>query len=470
MKNYMCTVFLLFLITCGVTTVDESPASGNSRVNLAATYGSDYTSWANYYKKSDLKIDNVLAKCYDCITDKSLAIGNGERKPMCHNTTGFMSVSRDGILNVGASFLNAEPAIYKFVYPKGDDIGGTMSKMNAYGTASSYAYYSRPPGFQQQPTTYQYGNNVDAFQAKYFSNSSISGVNVFASSLSCMVGPYEQAVPMPCEYGNSYCQITNVYKNTLFSCAAVCLPSWESICTRGALSNKVAPICLVGKLSTGTTTGNAVPQMCGYSEQCQNVNTAGVIVGSCVVGCVPYSSNGTTCYYSDYGNKQGPLCYVGTFGTDAELVGCGLNDYCVRTTSGTTVTGSCASSCTASSTVVCSQVDFATTPGLVCFVGTFGDYAVATACLAGQKCQRTTEYTEFGSTITMGSCETVCVPSATTYCCNTNLCNTYASEVYYDNDKSDPVARDDKNEDAPRVTQYGYPPINKQPTYNKPIY
>ena len=135
-----------------------------------------------------------------------------------------------------------------------------------------------------------------------------------------------------------------------YSCAAICVPNLFSICTTGALSNKWAPICLVGDLASGSA--GALPQMCRPGEVClvikinfnillfqhrtqENLiifilklnDNAGVLTGSCQLGCTP--SPADTCFYNDFGNKQGPLCYVGTFGTDAELVGCGVGDSCV---------------------------------------------------------------------------------------------------------------------------------------------
>ena len=33
-------------------------------------------------------------------------------------------------------------------------------------------------------------------------------------------------------------------------------------------------------------------------------------------------------YTSDFGNKKGSICYVGTFGTDAQIRGCALSNIC----------------------------------------------------------------------------------------------------------------------------------------------
>ncbi len=48
-----------------------------------------------------------------------------------------------------------------------------------------------------------------------------------------------------------------------YQCSAVCRPSQLSICTTGVLSNKWAPICLVGNFHTG-----AYPTMCFLGAVC----------------------------------------------------------------------------------------------------------------------------------------------------------------------------------------------------------
>ena len=99
------------------------------------------------------------------------------------------------------------------------------------------------------------------------------------------------------------------------------------------------------------------------------------------------------------------------------------------TTTVATVVGTCAQTCTASSTVTCST-DKDNRQGLICFVGQFGDLAEPVACNKGQICQRETILTESSSTITNGACVSKCVPSPTTYCCSTNLCNGYQAESH----------------------------------------
>ncbi len=57
-----------------------------------------------------------------------------------------------------------------------------------------------------------------------------------------------------------------------------------------------------------------------------------------------------------------------------------------KLTKGVDTVGSCVTSCTPDLTI-CTNSDFGNKQGPICFVGQFGDDAVATACLTGQKCQ-----------------------------------------------------------------------------------
>ena len=57
-------------------------------------------------------------------------------------------------------------------------------------------------------------------------------------------------------------------------CASICTPilnnilDYETICSTGsALSNKLNPICLEGKLSQGSL--GAKPVMCNFNQQCK---------------------------------------------------------------------------------------------------------------------------------------------------------------------------------------------------------
>ena len=93
------------------------------------------------------------------------------------------------------------------------------------------------------------------------------------------------------------------------------------------------------------------------------------------------------------------------------------------------VTAICSSTCTASSSVTCSTTND-NRQGPICFVGQFGDMAEPVACMTGQVCQRETLITESSSTITNGACVFKCVPSPTSYCCSTNLCNGYQAESH----------------------------------------
>ena len=58
----LVTAFVL-IYECHANAIDQS-------VSLAAANG-DYASWANYYKKSETKLDSVLTKCFECISEKS---------------------------------------------------------------------------------------------------------------------------------------------------------------------------------------------------------------------------------------------------------------------------------------------------------------------------------------------------------------------------------------------------------------
>jgi hypothetical protein len=55
----------------------------------------------------------------------------------------------------------------------------------------------------------------------------------------------------------------------------------------------------------------------------------GVVYGDCADNCDINDITTEGCFFTDFGNKQGPLCYVGQFGLDATIVGCGKGGYCV---------------------------------------------------------------------------------------------------------------------------------------------
>jgi len=256
------------------------------------------------------------------------------------------------------------------------------------------------------------------------------------------------AVPMPCEYGQSYCKVVPFGGNNAdihyYGCAAVCIPSFLEICTTGTLSNKLGPMCLTGNLATGVS---GVPAFhCDLGQACL-LNTAS-LDASCATNCA--TANDFQCSFSDYGNKVGPLCYVGRFDTTAELQGCGgtINagvvtpDFCLVYTSvsGAGTFGVCSSSATVlpagvpadAVKVLSTQIDMGNKQGPICFVGQFGNDAFATPCTKGKICQRETQITDGGFTQTIGACVTTCTPSVTTFCCSTDLCNTYHSEVNYE--------------------------------------
>ena len=108
---------------------------------------------------------------------------------MCSNTTGVIRVSKDGIVNVGTSFLNAAPALYKLGYPMGAMYGSYASPSYA---SPNYA----APSYAPSPV-YQY--SAQAYAASYYT----SGLNPLATSLSCMVGSVDQAGKKFTHSGNS---------------------------------------------------------------------------------------------------------------------------------------------------------------------------------------------------------------------------------------------------------------------------
>lgn len=403
-KSFLSLACLLMLVD-SIISLKHNASSSSFRKLSMNDESAVYNDWANYHKKTDGKLDSVLAKCYDCIEKKS----GYHEQTVCSDFTGLNTITNYGILNAGTSFLNG---IYTLYNP-------------------SYGY--------AQVNTYNYGGK---------------SYNPFSQSISCMVGTSTVfsaqgfgPVPMPCEYGNSYCSITVVDNAQLFqgsvsgqflhyACAAVCHPSAQQICTTGTLSNKIGPICFVGDLSSG----NSAPAVqCDIGSFCQldAANTA-------TCASAPFDCINNKCSFDDFGNKVGPICWVGTFDKDATLQSCGatiatppISDYCiVYTTTDNKVIGDCSVDGTDIPTgaklISKSRTDFGNKQGPICFVGQFGDNAEATACTIGKVCQRETIQTEAGTTITIGSCSSKCYASRNTFCCSTDLCNTYHSEVNYE--------------------------------------
>jgi hypothetical protein len=396
----------LLLLTCLVCIANAfSPA-----ISLLSSSGisSDvYNDWSNYYKRNDAKLDSVLAKCYECIEKKS----GYHENTVCSDFTGLNTITAEGVVNAGTSFLNGAHTSY----------------------SPSYGY--------SQVNTYNYGGK---------------SYNPYAQSLSCMVGnagtsattlDQTAAVPIACEYGQSYCKVVFPAGDNaavhFYGCAAVCIPSALEICTTGTLSNKLGPMCLVGSLASGVPFAPAF--QCDLGNACSfNIATQ---TAACSPACVPSAT--VLCSFSDYGNKLGPLCYVGKFDTDAELKGCGgtivagvvTPDFCLVYTSvtGAGTFGVCSSSPNLPAgipadavKVLSTQIDMGNKQGPICFVGQFGNDATATACSKGKLCQRETHITDGGFTQTFGACVTTCTPSVTTFCCSTDLCNTYHSDVNYE--------------------------------------
>ena len=154
----------LLLLACLVCIANAfSPA-----INMLSSngVGSDvYNDWSNYYKRNDAKLDGVLAKCYECIEKKSgyhenpgafylricVCVWNLQfcsklkikKIKVCSDFTGLNTITPEGVVNAGTSFLNG---VYTSYSP-------------------SYGY--------SQVNTYNYGGK---------------SYNSFAQSLSCMVG------------------------------------------------------------------------------------------------------------------------------------------------------------------------------------------------------------------------------------------------------------------------------------------
>jgi len=106
---------------------------------------------------------------------------------------------------------------------------------------------------------------------------------------------------------------------------------------------------------------------------------------------------------------------------------CGQTDVCQTTITNGYTTGSCALAtvCKNTTTTTCTTCDYANKRGPVCYFGQFGNSIRPQACAVGQSCQRDTFITPIGTSLSYGSCSFTCVPSATTFCCNTDLCNAY---------------------------------------------
>jgi hypothetical protein len=188
-----------------------------------------------------------------------------------------------------------------------------------------------------------------------------------------------------------------------------------------------------------TSTNVGIPVVCDINEQCQ-LNTA-----NSEISCQPNCAASTTidCSVSDFGFQsfRGPLCYVGQFGSivnPATLVACGraangVKDVCkTELNAAGNLIGSCVApaNCVTTNSVTCTSLDYANKQGPICYVGTFGSTARPRACLKDQFCKRTiSTLTPFGMILTTGSCTSACADSATSYCCKTDLCNSYDNTI-----------------------------------------
>jgi len=140
------------------------------------------------------------------------------------------------------------------------------------------------------------------------------------------------------------------------------------------------------------------------------------IVGSCVGSCTatpqptnpsPATQTNVECYTSDFGNKKGNLCFVGTFGVDAQIRGCAYQNTCrviyksllqkivlhwsqifalsSLKYDSATKTGGCVQNCVTTGTVTCFSNDLGNKQGPVCYVGQFNGAKVVN-CALGQSC------------------------------------------------------------------------------------
>jgi hypothetical protein len=365
-------ISLIFLINLNVLYCD--PAS----FNYVSPANTNLASWLNSYK-SAARLETILPKCYEC-----LIVDGDYASNTCSHTTGAIQISDFGVINVGGSFLNAQKEL--------------ISLYNSI--------------------TYNYPTYTADKVSSYANDQ-------FHESIVCYVGDQDNAEPQACEYGHGYCQVQTYIdkglKNYVYSCAAICEPSDFSICMTGALSNKMGAVCLIGDIKSGSA--GAVPRMCDRGDICASNNSVG------------YCNNPKSGYplmwgIGDYGNMYGVLCYVGEFGTNAVIKGCGVNDYCIAyRLPDNRILGACSTTSAApSSAVILSSTKtehFHNRQGPICFVGQFQDNAVMTACNVGQSCMRETKIQSYGIQLTRGSCSSTCVSSLTRFCCNTDLCNAY---------------------------------------------
>jgi len=388
----------------------------------------DMKAWANYHKDSG-RLDSILGKCYECIRDRNNKDDFNSRRPFSINPalTSFSSPSHTNTLDAGslAWFLNGPVA-----HSGGLFVSSSVAQAkNGYATTGAY---NTVGGY----------NTMGSYSGAgvYGTASGYSGIHKIVTSLACVVGTLElDAYYVACEYGNSYCQYTVTAAAKIATCVSVCVPMTKTnkvVCTTGTLSNKLAGTCFSGSLSAGSV--GAVPIVCAPLSQCQ-FNTGDGSVG-CVTACVPTAN--LLCSSADYPFKgsRGPLCYVGTFGSSATVLGflnrqipggailvaCGTGDNCQTVTSPTgVVTGSCSTLCTNSTTTTCSVFDLTNKQGPLCYVGRFGSTATPHACAKNQLCQRASVITPFGTTISTGSCVITCATGPNTYCCKDDLCNAY---------------------------------------------
>lgn len=500
-----CSLFYLIaflsLVKCFSALPPPYPDEASKRA--------EFTGYKNMEMK---KLDKVLQKCFECVSTSKEGSKYGYGSETCTNNTGWNTVSEYGVIRTGSAFVTAYNWPLSYSLPSSSGQGPNYKsndfkvwsdyhkesnrldellakcyecirdrkkapKSAAFNSfsAPSFSTMDLNIGSPQNslaywlsgPVVHTGGKWVSAGQSMYSNGYGYGSTNLkthnnqYAQTLSCMVGTLGvDAYMQACEYGNSYCQVfysgwslSGARTNQAFgSCVPICVPFagffgeggelWNT-CSTGTLSNKLNAICLVGDLSAASTIP-AAPVMCPYNQICGFSDG----IGSCTSNCV--SSDTQACSSADYGFKslRGPLCYVGTFGSNAPLgvtaipsppaaaatnyaylAGCGVTQICQTVTSSTTTVGSCVPSCSNSSTTTCTTIDYANKRGPICYFGVFGNSNRPQACDFGQVCRRDNIILPTGNSISTGSCATSCYNGPTTYCCNTDLCNAYETNL-----------------------------------------
>ena len=73
----------LFLLAsaCAMSYVYCNAIDASSVLLSTSGNANDYSNWASYAKKSEAKLDSILSKCFDCISEKYME-KNGIKSPV----------------------------------------------------------------------------------------------------------------------------------------------------------------------------------------------------------------------------------------------------------------------------------------------------------------------------------------------------------------------------------------------------